>query len=305
MVVLSLFDGISCGKVALDRAGIRVDKYYASEIDRNAIEVSSCNHPNIEQLGNVQSVDQGCELLLAGSPCQGFSQAGRRKGLEDPRSKLFFEFLRLLDKYNPMYWLLENTKMAKKDQEIITSYLGTEPHRINSLMLSAQNRDRLYWTNIPLLPIDSLDIVIEDIALPLDSSPIQSKIDNGEVSFVPLDSHSSRVGLKCLGGLKKDGVKMWLEDGKILQRNFPQGNRVYCSSGKAPTLNANSGGLGGKTGLISHKGVIRKLQRVECERLQTLPDGYTKAVSSSTAISLLGNGWTVDVIAHIFKGMKV
>jgi site-specific DNA-cytosine methylase len=122
--------------------------------------------------------------------------------------------------------------------------------------------------------------------------------------FIPVDSHSLKAGLVCLGGLMKPTNKLWLNNGKILQRNFSQGNRVYSSEGKAITLSANGGGIGGKTGLYEIEGVIRKLTRIECERLQTVPEGYTNVISESQAIKALGNGWTVDVIAHIFSFMK-
>ena len=152
MNVLSLFDGISCGQVALQRAGIKVDNYYASEVNKYAMQVTMKNYPNTIQLGDVSNV-KGSELpeidlLMGGSPCQGFSFAGKQLNFEDERSKLFFEFVRLLEEVKPKYFLLENVKMKKEYQDIISHYLGVEPIEINSALVSAQNRVRLYWTNI-------------------------------------------------------------------------------------------------------------------------------------------------------------
>ena len=151
--VLSLFDGISCGMVALEHVGIKVDEYYASEIDKHAIKVSEKNYPNIKRIGDVTKVKgedlPKIDLLIGGSPCQGFSFAGRQLNFEDERSKLFFEYVRLLKETKPKYFLLENVKMKKEYQDVISKYLGVEPIEINSALVSAQNRKRLYWTNIP------------------------------------------------------------------------------------------------------------------------------------------------------------
>lgn len=151
--VLSLFDGISCGQVALERAGIKVNNYFASEIDKHAIKVTQSNYPNTIQIGDVTKVKGAdlpkIDLLIGGSPCQGFSFAGKQLNFNDIRSKLFFEFVRLLEETKPKYFLLENVKMKKEYQNIITEYLEVEPITINSNLLSAQNRTRYYWTNIP------------------------------------------------------------------------------------------------------------------------------------------------------------
>jgi len=151
--VLSLFDGISCGQIALERAGIEVDSYFSSEIDKYAMQITMANYPNTIQLGDVREIKAEnlpkIDLLIGGSPCQGFSFAGKQLNFDDPRSKLFFEFVRLKNDVNPTYWLLENNKMKKEYQDIISNYLGVEPIKINSSLVSAQNRERLYWTNIP------------------------------------------------------------------------------------------------------------------------------------------------------------
>jgi DNA (cytosine-5)-methyltransferase 3A len=334
--VLSLFDGMSCGQIALNRAGIPYDKYYASEIDKHAIKVTQHNYPDTIQLGSVIDIKgqdlPKIDLLIGGSPCQGFSFAGKQLNFDDPRSKLFFEFVRLLKECKPKYFLLENVKMKKEYQDIISSYLGVEPIMINSNLVSAQNRVRYYWTNIPVagLPKDK-GILLKDItedglqSLGLaqrgrydengnvvqkyelngtEKSNAMTTVSKDTLLFIPVDKHSSNSGLVCLGGVMKPTHKLWLDNGKLLQRNFSQGNRVYSSDGKSATLNANSGGIGGKTGLYEIEGVIRKLTRLECERLQTVPNGYTNSISETQAIKALGNGWTVDVIAHIFGGLS-
>jgi DNA (cytosine-5)-methyltransferase 3A len=338
--VLSLFDGISCGQIALERAGIKVANYFASEIEPAPIKVTQANYPKTIQLGSVTELKSfnlpWIDLIIGGSPCQGFSFAGKQLNFEDPRSKLFFEFVRLLKELrevNPnILFLLENVKMKKEFQDVISSYLGVEPIMINSNLVSAQNRVRYYWTNIPVKEIpNDKSILLKDItedglqSLGLaqrgrydeDGKVIQKYELNGTeksnamttvskdtLLFIPVDKHSSNSGLVCLGGVMKPTHKLWLDNGKLLQRNFSQGNRVYSSNGKSATLNANSGGIGGKTGLYEIEGVIRKLTRLECERLQTVPDGYTNSISDTQAIKALGNGWTVDVVAHIFKNIK-
>ena len=334
--VLSLFDGISCGQIALERAGFEVENYFASEIDKYAMQITMANYPNTKQLGDVKNVTANqlpkIDLLIGGSPCQGFSFAGAGLNFEDERSKLFFEFVRLKNECNPRYFLLENVKMKKEYQDIISSYLGVEPIMINSNLVSAQNRVRYYWTNIQVkgLPNDKsilLKDITEDGLQSLGLAQRGRYDENGKVIqkyelngtekrnamttvskdtllFIPIDKHSSNSGLVCLGGIMKPTHKLWLDNGKLLQRNFSQGNRVYSSDGKSATLNANSGGIGGKTGLYEIEGVIRKLTRLECERLQTVPDGYTNSISDTQAIKALGNGWTVDVISFIFSFLR-
>jgi len=233
----------------------------------------------------------------------------------DPRSKLFFEFVRLLDELRPDYFLLENVKMKKEWEEVITSYLGVKPIKINSSLVSAQSRERVYWTNIvspsEFIQPEDKKIFLKDITeknlTDVEISnlmPYKGISKNNPYTFVPVDSHFSKNGLICLGGLTSDNKKLWVDDGKYLQRSFSQGYRVYSDEGKAPTLSANSGGLGGKTGLYRIGGIIRKLTVTECERLQTMPDGYTRKASRTQAIEMLGNGWTADVVAHIFKYLK-
>ena len=166
--VLSLFDGMSCGRIALQRAGIKVENYFASEIDKYAIQVAKHNYPNTKHIGSVVDVKGSdlpqIDLLIGGSPCQGFSFAGKQLNFDDPRSKLFFEFVRLKNECNPTYFLLENVKMKKEFQDIISEQLGVKPILINSSLVSAQNRERLYWTNIPIqgLP-DDKGLFLKDV----------------------------------------------------------------------------------------------------------------------------------------------
>ena len=168
MNVLSLFDGMSCGQIALERAGIKVDNYFASEIDKYAIKVTQKNYPNTKHIGSVVDVKVSdlpkIDLLIGGSPCQGFSFAGKQLNFDDPRSKLFFEFVRLLKECKPKYFLLENVKMKKEQEDIITEYLGVKPIAINSELFSAQDRKRIYWTNLPLDKLPSENkLAVEDI----------------------------------------------------------------------------------------------------------------------------------------------
>jgi site-specific DNA-cytosine methylase len=259
--VLSLFDGMSCGQIALERLGINVDNYYASEIDKYAIKIAQKNYPDTIHVGDVTKLNAAdipnkIDLLIGGSPCQGFSFAGKQLNFDDPRSKLFFEFVRLYKELKPKYFMLENVRMKKECQDVISEYLGVEPIAINSNLVSAQNRYRLYWTNIPVVgqPIDK-GIMLMDI------------IDNG---FVDRDkSHCLDANYFKGGNLKS---------------YFEKNRRQLVFSGK-------------------HKDNFRKLNPVECERLQTVPDNYTKGVSNTQRYKMLGNGWTVDVIAHIFKNL--
>lgn len=324
MNVLSLFDGMSCGQIALNRAGIKYDNYFASEIDKHAIKVTMANYPNTIQIGDVTQVKGAdlpkIDLLIGGSPCQGFSFAGKQLNFEDPRSSLFFEYVRLLRECNPKYFLLENVKMKKEYQDIISEHLGVEPIHINSNVFSAQDRKRSYWTNIEFscLP-NKNDLTVEDI--------LESEVDikyciEPKRSVVILDNE---VKKRKIGFIGSDS----------------QGNRIYSIHGKSVCLCGEAGGLGAKTGLyalpcltpdrtekrqngrrfkpphskfytltaMDKHGVltnnfIRKLTPLECERLQTVPEDYTGLVSDNQRYKMLGNGWTVDVIAHIFKGIK-
>ena len=408
MNVLSLFDGMSCGQIALNRANIPYDKYYASEIDKHAIKVTQHNYPNTIQLGDVTEIKSSdlpqIGLLIGGSPCQGFSFAGKQLNFEDPRSKLFFEFVRLLKECKPKFFLLENVKMKKEYQDVISEHLGVEPIEINSALVSAQNRKRLYWTNIPfdkniedkgillkdivhenkdeVLNIElqnfnvnpsgngmngnvysigksksktlttnkgegqKISIAIAEYIVPFDKTLqiLDKEVQRGKVGYFRKDSQANRVYYihdkaitltgEAGGGTAKMGQYLFGHTKKN-----SQGDRVYTENENACTLNSSSGGTAGKGNLLfgcitpdrvekrqngqrfndgkkfytltaqdKHgvlvEGYIRKLTPIECERLQTVPDNYSSIVSNSQRYKMLGNGWTVDVIDHIFKGLK-
>lgn len=330
MNVLSLFDGISAGRLALIRAGIKVDKYYASEIDKNAIKIAQHNFPDTIQLGDVTKIDFSqfkgrIDMIIGGSPCVGFSPAGKGLNFEDVQSKLFFNYLEAIKVIQPKYFLLENVKMKKEWEDTITKYMGVTPIAINSELVSAQNRKRLYWTNIPnIVQPEDKGIILADI--------VHEKVDNyTQEQLQPYIIDPD----KALTILEKE-----TEKGKIGYYGIDsQGTRVYSIHGKSVTLVGTAGGMGGKTGLYlfgcltpdrinkrqngqrfnegkkfytltaqdSHgiliDGYIRKLTPTECERLQTMPDGYTdiEGISKTARYKALGNGWTVDVIAHIFS----
>lgn len=270
MNVLSLFDGISCGRIALDRANINVNKYFASEIDNKAIEVSKHNFPDIIHLGDIKNIipPHDIDLILAGSPCQGFSYAGKKLNFDDHRSKLFFEFIKILNivkENNPnVYFILENVKMSRKSQDIITEILNVPPLEINSNIFSAQNRKRLYWTNIQNIkkPEDK-NITLKDIILEFDDD----KNENNEILI------------------------------KHIPHGYLKEKCVYVR--KYPTLCAQS--PGSKHRIIQRNGSYRTLTPLECERLQTLPDDYTAILNKTARYKHIGNGWTVDVISYILS----
>ena len=303
MNVLSLFDGMSCGQIALEKSGFQVDKYFASEIDKHAIKVAKANYPDMVHLGDVRDVSADdlpqIDLLIGGSPCQGFSFAGKQLNFDDPRSKLFWEYVRLLKELQPKYFLLENVKMKQESMDVITEALGVEPIFINSSLVSAQNRQRYYWTNIPMgkLP-DDKGIMLKDIL---------------EDGFVDRDkAHCIDANYFKGGNLKsyfeKHRRQLVFSDeglchvGDADLKGHGYNRRVYHPDGKAPSLCAASGGnLEPKTFISPDS--WRKLTPLECERLQTVPEGYTAHVSNTQRYRMLGNGWTVDVITHILKGM--
>lgn len=290
MKVLSLFDGISCGMVALERANISVEQYVAYEIDENAIKISKKNYPEIEHCGDVTTADftqyKGFDLILAGFPCQDLSiNKANRQGLSGKRSGLFWELVRAIEEVQPKYFLVENNyKMPVDDMHTISQTLGVEPILINSAKLSAQSRKRFYWTNIPEMsqPIDKGLNVIDIIENVSRENLISMTKFNGKEKVTERQSNLLRIGTIGKGG---------------------QGERVYSIYGKTANLTANGGGRGAKTGLYLINDEVRKLTPIEAERAQTLPDNYTKGVCDGARYKAIGNGWTVDVIAHIFKGL--
>ena len=299
--VLSLFDGISCGQLALQRAKVPYENYYASEIEDASIKVTQENFPKTRQLGDVTKITDfpKVDLLIAGSPCQGFSKSGSKLNFDDPRSVLFFEFLRVLKITQPKYFLLENVVMDQWATNVISYYLRTNPYELNSSLVSAQNRPRYYWTNLPCPSITEKVLCLDDIA----ASSSKNLLNDPSLAFISCPSSNTETGLIFVGGFKTRNQTMWIDNGKLLSRNFRQGYRVYSSKGKSSTLTASGGGLGGCSGLYQFGDVIRPLTRVECERLQTVPDNYTDSISESQAKKALGNGFTVDMIAEIFKGL--
>jgi site-specific DNA-cytosine methylase len=302
MNVLSLFDGMSCGRIALERAGIKVDKYFASEIDKYAIQVAKANYPDTIHLGDVQGIQAASlgsiDLLIGGSPCQGFSFAGKRLNFDDPRSQLFFEYVRLLKELKPTYFLLENVRMTKECEAVITDILGVEPVAINSNLVSAQNRYRLYWTNIPFDVPDDKGIILKDIiedgVVDRDKSHC---IDANYFKGGNLKSYFEKHRRQLV--FSKDGL-CHVGDADLSGNQSVK--RVYHTDGKSPTLTTMGGGHR-EPKILTSDTTWRKLTVTECERLQTVPEGYTNHVSNTQRYRMLGNGWTVDVVSHIFAGI--
>ena len=432
MKVLSLFDGMACGRIALDQLGIPVEKYYASEIDKYAIQVAQANYPDIIQVGDVSNLDpkdyMDVNLIQGGSPCQGFSMAGKQLAFDDPRSALFFEFIRLLKAIKPKYFLLENVRMKKEFLDVITQQVSEcyeaddvapefkdmlgnvtiKPHFINSSLLSAQSRQRYYWTNIPgIKQPEDRGIVLRDIletepdnfttmsdkfvkrngdrncmidqnkekahnlsameyvkngrqgnylACDDEGKPVHKPVKKTERNrrhLRQLDEKSLCMTATMYKGAGNKGMALVpnkpKQVGKV--KNGGQGNRVYSQDGKSSTLSAQSGGTAGngntlvetkpkqvgtavdikghdqikrvyspdgKSPTVTTCGgghrepkvaqenlTWRKLTPLECERLQTVPDNYTNHVSNTQRYKMLGNGWTIEVIKHIFKNMEI
>jgi len=275
MTILSLFDGISCGQLATQRIHLGYDRYMASEIDPGAIKVTQSNFPETVQLGDVNLVSAAglpkVDLLLGGSPCQGFSSIGVGLGLEDPRSKLFYEFVRVLDECKPTHFLLENVPMRQKWEDIITEAVGVDPIEINSSLVSAQNRVRLYWTNIEgVQPPDDRGITLDNVV----EDPGEYRIPGNWQRYVP----------------------------DTMPRFVDPYNRCEVAGGKSTSLRTyvNNGNMWIRT----PSGDYRNLTVSECEKLQTVPVGYTSVASPAQAKKMLGNGWTVDVIAHILSYLQ-
>jgi site-specific DNA-cytosine methylase len=294
---------MSCGQIALDQLGIKVKNYFAAEIDKYAIKVAQANYPDMIHLGDVRNVQPDdlpeIDLLIGGSPCQGFSFAGKQLNFDDPRSKLFFEYVRLLKALKPKYFLLENVRMKKESMDVITEMLGVEPVAINSNLVSAQNRHRLYWTNIPMdgIPEDRgivLSDILEDGCTDRDKSHC---IDANYFKGGNLKSYFEKHRRQLV--FSTDGM---CHVGDADLKGHGYNKRVYHPAGKGPSLCASSGGnLEPKT--YVDPDAWRKLTPLECERLQTVPEGYTAHVSNTQRYRMLGNGWTVEVIKHIMSGI--
>ena len=378
MNVLSLFDGMSCGQLALERANVSVDNYFACEIDKYAMQIANKNFPNTIQLGDVSEFsedyfrahnhfdDPPIDLLLGGSPCQGFSFAGEQLAFDDPRSKLFFEFIRIMNELKPRYVLLENVRMKKQFEDVITEHMGFPPQLVNSSVASAQNRWRNYWfgtyingkyEQIMIPPMEDKGLVLKDILQEDHDEPPVPINERNARHHRSADQKALCTTATMHKGAGNNGmtiVDRSLEVGyadKYAHYKHEQAKRVYHMDGKAPTLLTMQGGnrepkvatYSAKGGRIvnrrlDEKGVRkdyqmnlpltpqievrgddktnclttvqkdnivvegmtwRKLTPIECERLQTLPDNYTEGVSKTQRYKMIGNGWTVDVVAHI------
>ena len=334
--VLSLFDGISCGHIALSRAGIKVDKYFASEIDKNAEKVTQHNFPDTININDVLKVKGSdlpqIDLLMGGSPCQGFSFSANkaqtnskkdsedsedseaeklpplppRLNLDDPRSKLFFEFVRLLKETKPKYFLFENVKMKREFQDIISDQLGVEPQKIDSKNFSAQSRQRLYWTNIPFdkegIDTDREGILLRDVMEPYygeetmsDEAVLKKLIPLLESSKYRHNPAAPEQSF-CFRRDTQGRILVMRPDKLKIQRIGRIGEGRHKS--EIITVSSHPHVFDGKD--------IRKVSPLEAERLQTIPDNYTEVegITSGMRYKMIGNGWTVDVISHIFEGLK-
>ena len=299
MNVLSLFDGMSCGRIALERANIKIDKYYASEIDKYAIKVAKENYPDTIQVGDVRNVKatdfpDGIDILLGGSPCQGFSFSGKRLNFDDPRSKLFFEYVRLLKDLKPKWFLLENVRMKQECQDVISEHLGVKPIALNSRLVSAQNRYRLYWTNIPFTDeLEDRKIMLKDI------------LEDGFITDRD-KSHCLDANYFKGGNLKqyfKKRRRQLVFSNRVVMLQKPRGNNKGSikEREKSPCLSSSSWEQ--NNFVEDGPSKWRKLTPKECERLQTVPEDYTSSVSNTQRYKMLGNGWTVDVIVHLLKNL--
>lgn len=351
MNVLSLFDGMSCGQQALERSGIKVDNYFASEIDKYAIKVTMANYPKTIQLGSVVGVDgyklPKIDLIIGGSPCQSFSFAGKRKGMAtkceteilrlehylqlkaegyefEGQSYLFWEFMRLLNECKPKYFLLENVEMGEKWEKVLSKAIGVNGIHINSALLSAQNRKRIYWTNIGMQPCGLFGDLESIIKQPKDKGILLRDVLETEVdekyflsdrmieSFNIKTKHYKDLGggfcFKPSEGNKKGRTitnpgKNRMDDNFIVHNTMPRSGdpkkggtgHLSRNDGKTYCLDA------GNSIAVEVTSRIRRLTPIECERLQTVKDNYTNHVSDSQRYKMLGNGWTVDVIAYIFS----
>lgn len=318
MRVLSLYDGCSGARVALERLGVKDVEYFASEVDKYAIQIAQNNYPNTQQLGSVTDI---CghyfghiDLLIGGSPCQGFSNAGKKQNFDDPRSGLFWHFVRVLKeiqyKNSGVFFLLENVVMKQEWQDVISEALGVKPIKINSALVSAQNRERLYWTNIPFLGIpEDKGVLLKDIMHEKTSEYVKVskrgryKKKQNKASCFTAGAHSggNHSDMDLIGIPKNRcyhiGEALGINGHDLLKR-------VYADYGKAPTVTTITGGNQYSKIAVDDFN-WRRLSPVECERLQTLPDGYTEGVSNTQRYKMTGNGFTVDVIAHLLRGILI
>lgn len=336
MNILSLFDGISCGRLALERAGIKVDSYFASEIDKYAIQIAKKNYPDTIHIGSVTDVKYkewkifhtmwsgwgsytiDIDMLIWWSPCQDLSIAKKwGQWLQGEKSSLFFEYVRLLKEVKPKYFLLENVaSMKKADKEEITRilteiYPDTQCYLINSALVSAQQRRRYYWSNIQwveqpedkwILLKDILEESVDEKYI-MNDARTQFILNRPKNYFCPIDP--DKANTLRTNYWNASANEAYVSTIRVWQFNSGgQWDRVYSTEWKSVALSANGGGRGAKTGLYEVPPVIRKLTPIECERLQTIPDWYTEGVSNTQRYKAIWNGWTVDIIAHIFSYIR-
>ena len=312
MKVLSLFDGISCGRVALERAGIEVTEYYASEVDKYAIQTSEKNYPDIIRLGDVKTceIPKDIDILFAGFPCQSFSIAGNRKGFDDDRGNLFFDMMRIFKEVKPKYFLFENVaSMKKSDKKILDEIIGVEGVVVNSALVSAQQRKRIYWTNIPFEQPEDKGIILKDI---IEDNVSEDYFIGNLFNKRVFTDKSGTIGTSA-GRTAKQGIGVYRieeatkrgyvdippECGVDLTQPNSKTRRGRKMEFKSNCLMANATQYCWNVGEF-----IRKLTPIEYERLQTLPDNYTEGCSNTQRYKQCGNGWTVDVIAHILGGIN-
>jgi DNA (cytosine-5)-methyltransferase 3A len=300
MRVLSLFDGISCGHLALERAEIKIDSYDAYEIEKNAIKATETNFPDVIQHGDVTIEDftkyKGkIDLLIGGSPCTNLSMAGNGQGLKGSQSKLFYEYARAIKEVQPKYFLLENVIMKKEWEDIITNILGVEPIEINSSLVSAQNRRRLYWTNIPnvTLPEDkniTLEDILEDIEFPNPAAIRGRRLNKATIVGRRLDKN----------GHRKDTDKT-IPITQCLEVRATNTDKSNCLTTVDKDNVLTPLPIGRHPDAFKNNLPFRYYTTKEMCRLQTVPDDFLNMIPDSAARKALGNGWTVDVIAHIFS----
>ena len=300
MNVLSLFDGISCGQIALNRIGVKYNNYFASEIDKYAMKVTQHHYPNTIQLGDVTKIEfiaSKIDLLIGGSPCQSFSSAGNRNGF-DGKSGLFWEYIRILNEIKPTYFLLENVVMKKEWEDIITKELGVEPIKINSSLVSAQNRVRLYWTNIPGVGIpEDRGITLNDV-LEIDSNDNPAAIRGRRLNKATI------IGRRLNEAGKRNDYNKDIPITQCLEVRATNTNKSNCLTTVEKDNVLTPLPIGRHPNAFKDKLPFRYYSLLEYERLQTLPEGYTNVVSTSQAKKMIGNAWTVDIIAHIFSYLK-
>ncbi len=299
MNILSLFDGMSCGQIALNKTSISYGKYYASEIDKHAIKVTQHNYPDTIQLGSVTEIKgtdlPQIDLLIGGSPCQGFSFSGKQLNFDDPRSKLFFEFVRLIKECKPKYWLLENVVMKKEFEQVITKHLEVEPVKINSALVSAQNRERLYWANFQIEQPNDKGIKLIDI------------LEDTEM-IGPGAIRGRRLNKAAILGRRLND-KDYNKDIPITQCLEVRATNRYksnCLTTVAKDSVLTTMPIGRHPDAFKNNLPFRYYTIKECCRLQTVPENYFDGVATENQIrKMLGNGWTVDVIAHILRQMTI